>query len=135
MLPRLRDLRAFDFCTEAGVSPKMRWETHPTFCTIIFSHICHFQAQNSAAPLRYGDIFSIDVGPFRQIMVCDLDVLRDMMSMDVFSGRGKPTVMGINIFANMKGGHGGYGLVTSEGQSVCGGQIQNPTRLVGLVTK
>ena len=55
------------------------------------------------------------MGPFRQIMVCDLDVLRDMMSMDVFSGRGKPKVMGINIFANMKGGHGGYGLVTSEG--------------------
>ena len=64
-------------------------------------------------------------------MVCDLDVLRDMMSMDVFSGRGKPTVMGINIFANMKGGHGGYGLVTSEGQSVCGGQIQNPTLSLG----
>ena len=32
--------------------------------------------------------------------------------------------MGINIFANMKGGHGGYGLVTSEGQFVCVGQIQ-----------
>ena len=74
--------------------------------------------------LRYGDTFSIDVGPFRQIMVCDLDVLRDMMSMDVFSGRGKPKVLGINIFANMKGGHGGYGLVTSEGQFVCVGQIQ-----------
>ena len=68
-------------------------------------------------------MFSIDVGPFRQIMVCDLEVLREMMSLDVFSGRGKPKVMGIDIFANMKGGHGGYGLVTSEGQSVWSGSL------------
>ena len=66
-------------------------ETHATFYTL---NICVCYIELSVHPffLRYGDTFSIDVGPFRQIMVCDLDVLREMMSMDVFSGRGKPKV-------------------------------------------
>ena len=65
--------------------------------------------------IRYGDIFSIDAGVFRQIMVRDLDLLRDMMARDAFSGRGKIRVMGLDIFSILRGGHGGHGLVHSEG--------------------
>ena len=64
---------------------------------------------------RYGDIFSIDAGVFRQIMVRDLDLLQDMMGRDAFSGRGKIRVMGFDIFSILRGGHGGHGLVHSEG--------------------
>ena len=65
--------------------------------------------------LRYGDIFSIDVGPIRQVMVCDFKVLQEMLTMEEFSGRGKPTVMGINIFKGLRGGHGGHGIMFNEG--------------------
>ena len=65
--------------------------------------------------LRYGDIFSKDVGPIRQVMVCDFKVLQEMLTMEEFSGRGKPTVMGINIFKGLRGGHGGHGIMFNEG--------------------
>ena len=49
-------------------------------------------------------------------MVRDLAMLQEMMSKDVFSGRGKIQVLGRNIFSILRGGHGGHGLVHSEGQ-------------------
>ena len=48
---------------------------------------------------RYGDLFSVDITSFRQIMVCDLATLREMLSAEVFSGRGRPMANGIEIFA------------------------------------
>ena len=48
-------------------------------------------------------------------MVRDLEMLQAMMSKDVFSGRGKIKVMGFDIFSILRGGHGGHGLVHSEG--------------------
>ena len=71
--------------------------------------------ENNVISHRYGDLFSIDAGVFRQIMVRDLDLLQDMLARDAFSGRGKITVMGLDIFSILRGGHGGHGLVHSEG--------------------
>ena len=71
--------------------------------------------ENNVISHRYGDLFSIDAGVFRQVMVRDLDLLRDMLARDAFSGRGKITVMGLDIFSILRGGHGGHGLVHSEG--------------------
>ena len=50
-----------------------------------------------------------------QIVICDLDLLREMFSKEVFSARGKPTVFGVNLFALLKGGNGGHGLMFNEG--------------------
>lgn len=50
-----------------------------------------------------------------QIVICDLDLLREMFSRDVFSARGKPKVFGINLYALLKGGDGGHGLMFNEG--------------------
>ena len=43
---------------------------------------------------RYGDMFSVDsvFSSFRQIMVCDLATLREMLSAEVFSGRGREPI-------------------------------------------
>ena len=43
---------------------------------------------------RYGDMFSVDsvFSSFRQIMVCDLATLREMLSAEVFSGRGRVAI-------------------------------------------
>ena len=60
-------------------------------------------------------MFSIDAGVFRQIMVRDLDLLQDMMGKEAFSGRGKIKVLGVDVFSILRGGHGGHGLVHSEG--------------------
>ena len=48
-------------------------------------------------------------------MVSDLEMLQDMMAKDVFSGRGKIRVLGQDVFSILRGGHGGHGLVHSEG--------------------
>ena len=53
-------------------------------------------------------------------MVCDFSVMQQMLSMDEFSGRGKPTVMGINIFKGLRGGHGGHGIMFNDGMSCDG---------------
>ena len=65
---------------------------------------------------RYGDVFSVDITSFRQIMVCDLATLREMLSLEVFSGRGRPMANGIEIFARLRGGNGSLGLIISEGE-------------------
>ena len=64
---------------------------------------------------RYGDVFSFNLIEMHQIVICDLELLREMFSKEVFSARGKPTVFGINLFALLKGGHGGHGLMFNEG--------------------
>lgn len=60
-------------------------------------------------------MFSVDITSFRQIMVCDLATLREMLSLEVFSGRGRPMANGIEIFARLRGGNGSLGLIISEG--------------------
>ena len=52
-------------------------------------------------------------------MVCDFDTLQDMLSKDVFSGRGNFNEFGIDIFSRLKGGHGAHGLIFSEGKQHC----------------
>ena len=52
-------------------------------------------------------------------MVCDFDTLQDMLSKDVFSGRGNFNEFGIDIFSRLKGGHGAHGLIFSEGMQLC----------------
>ena len=64
---------------------------------------------------RYGDVFSFNLIEMHQIVICDLELLREMFSKEAFSARGKPTVFGINLFALLKGGHGGHGLMFNEG--------------------
>ena len=64
-------------------------------------------------------MFSIETGTFRRIMVCDFDTLQDMLSKDVFSGRGNFNEFGIDIFSRLKGGHGAHGLIFSEGKQHC----------------
>ena len=49
-------------------------------------------------------------------MVSDLAMVQEMMSKDVFSGRGKIKVNGKDVFSILRGGNGGHGLVLSEGQ-------------------
>ena len=53
------------------------------------------------------------------MVVCDLATLREMLSMEAFSSRGSPRVFGINIFALLKDGHGGHGLMFNEGMRIC----------------
>ena len=65
---------------------------------------------------RYGDIFSFNLIEMHQIVICDLELLKEMFSKEVFSARGKPTVFGINLFGLLKGGHGGHGLMFNEGR-------------------
>ena len=68
--------------------------------------------------LRYGDIFSFNLMEMHQVVVCDLATLREMLSLEVFSSRGSPRVIGINIFALLKDGHGGHGLMFNEGTRI-----------------
>ena len=55
-----------------------------------------------------------------QVVICDLELLKEMFSKEVFSARGKPTVFGINLFGLLKGGHGGHGLMFNEGVYILG---------------
>jgi hypothetical protein len=45
-------------------------------------------------------------------------MMKDMLSKDVFSGRGNPADLGINFFKELKGGHGQHGLVGSTGEAL-----------------
>ena len=59
-------------------------------------------------------MFSVDIMSFRQIMVCDFELLREILSMEVFSGRGRPKALG-EIYSRLRGGNGNHGLIISEG--------------------
>ena len=67
--------------------------------------------------LRYGNLVYIEVGPFRQILIGDMETMQDLFSMDVFQGRGDPSEMfKSSVFRKMKGGTGKHGLIGSEGE-------------------
>jgi hypothetical protein len=65
---------------------------------------------------RYGDLCYLNMGSFNGIAVCDYEMMKEMLSQDMFSMRGNPADMGLTFFKALKGGHGSHGLIGSEGK-------------------
>jgi hypothetical protein len=57
----------------------------------------------------------MNMGFANGLYICDYEMMKDMLSMDVFSGRINPTEFGIPIFKELRGGHGTHGLIGSTG--------------------
>ena len=67
---------------------------------------------------QYGDIYMLD-SFIPTIVVCDFDMMQEMLAQDIFSGRGNEEMFSsesaTDFFRELKGGHGFHGLIGSEG--------------------
>ena len=66
---------------------------------------------------RYGDLYTMELGPFRSVMVNELSLAQDMFSKDVFNGRFlEDTVFGEGVLGSIRGGKGHHGIIPTMGK-------------------
>jgi hypothetical protein len=105
------------FFLQKGCGPFFNSNMRPTIVVRLIAHVTDRTSKTNIFHFffRYGNIFHMDMGLASIVFISDYEMMKDMLSLDVFSGRINPTDIGLDFFTELRGGHGSHGLIGSQG--------------------